>query len=149
MISVMKNRLKATCMPERGGGVVIDGCSRVIRSEVPLVASRPKQSNVVMIDQSNPTSISDSKTGILSRWIQTGTAVERKTPTYGRICASSGSPMLSPPVSFFKSPRDHPQLAACLPSGRLPPATQRGGAYASWWTCCQRKLLMSSCSWGA
>ena len=63
MISVMKNRLKATCMPsERGGGAVVEDCNRVCRSEVPLVASRPKHSNAVMMDQSYPTSIYDSET---------------------------------------------------------------------------------------
>ena len=47
---------------ELGGGVVADDCKRMCQSEVPLGLSRPKHSNVVMICQSNPTSISDSET---------------------------------------------------------------------------------------
>ena len=63
MLSVMKTRLRAMSMSsEFGGGVVVDDLKRMSQSEVPFGLSQSKYSNVVMVSQSNPTSITDSET---------------------------------------------------------------------------------------
>ena len=63
MLSVMKARLRAVSMfPELGGGVVIDDLKPVSQLEVPFGPSQSEFSSVVMVSQSDPTSIFDSET---------------------------------------------------------------------------------------
>ena len=63
MLSVMKARLRAmSVFPELGGDVVVDDLKTVSQSEVPIGPSQSEFSSVVMVSQSDPTSILDSET---------------------------------------------------------------------------------------